>query len=128
MHSLAEGAIGEIKAAEHILNTEIILHPLQPALCDHSLIYRVWINLINNAVKYSRNKEKPIVEIGMAEKNGEQVYFVKDNGVGFDMKNADRLFSVFQRLSKYSLNSCHISSMLTNIYFSHPILVFYGRC
>jgi PAS domain S-box-containing protein len=102
MTSLVHGAISEIKAGDHQLTAEITVHSLEPALCDRSLIYRVWVNLIHNGVKYSRNKEKPVVEIGMDEKNGHPVYYVKDNGAGFDMKDADRLFSVFQRLHKES--------------------------
>ena len=102
MNALAHGAISEIKAGDNQLTAEIIVKPLEPALCDRSLIYRVWINLIHNGVKYSRNKEKPVVEIGTIEKEGQPVYYVKDNGAGFDMKDADRLFSVFQRLHKES--------------------------
>jgi two-component system sensor histidine kinase/response regulator len=58
----------------------------------------VWTNLISNAIKYSQKKEKPRVEIGVQQENGKLVYFVKDNGAGFDMKNYNRLFKVFQRL------------------------------
>jgi signal transduction histidine kinase len=58
----------------------------------------VWSNLIGNALKYSARAEAPRIEIGGAERNGEIEYSVRDNGVGFDMRHADRLFGVFQRL------------------------------
>lgn len=65
---------------------------------DPSLLQQVWINLINNAVKYSSKKDKPEIEINCTRQNGEVIYSVKDNGAGFDMKYADKLFGVFQRL------------------------------
>ena len=102
MNELAKAAVSEVQSAESAHTPNINLGLLNSALCDQSLIYRVWVNLVHNAFKYSRNKPNACIEIGMAEKNGEQVYFIKDNGVGFDMKNADRLFSVFQRLHKES--------------------------
>ncbi len=58
----------------------------------------MYINLISNAVKYSAKKENPEVEIGAEEKEDEIVYYVKDNGAGFDMQYAHKLFGVFQRL------------------------------
>ena len=61
-------------------------------------IRQVWVNLISNAVKYTRHKEKAIIEIGADEKDNQQIYFVKDNGAGFDMLYYDKLFGVFQRL------------------------------
>ena len=64
------------------------------------LIKQVWINLISNAVKYSRKKEQPVIEIGSTGVNGNQMFFIKDNGAGFDMQYADKLFGVFQRLHK----------------------------
>ncbi len=73
---------------------------LEPAYCDGVLMKSVFNNLISNAIKYSHRKEAPIIEIGSYQKDGELVYFVKDNGVGFDMKHADKLFGVFQRLHK----------------------------
>jgi light-regulated signal transduction histidine kinase (bacteriophytochrome) len=66
---------------------------------DVALIKQVFVNLIANAVKYTRPRDPAQVEIGCArEENGEAVLFVRDNGVGFDMKYADKLFGVFQRL------------------------------
>lgn len=78
--------------------TEINVNALPYAKGDQSLIKQVWINLISNAVKYSKNKPKAYIEIGGYEKDNYAVYYVKDNGVGFDMQYYDKLFGVFQRL------------------------------
>ena len=67
---------------------------------DENLITQVWINLVSNALKYSRNKEKTIIEIGGKIENDKTTFYIKDNGAGFDMKYADKLFGVFQRLHK----------------------------
>jgi two-component system sensor histidine kinase/response regulator len=73
---------------------------LGSALVDINMMRQVWINLIGNALKYSRNKEQATIEIGRIEENNEVVFFVKDNGAGFDMAYMDKLFGVFQRLHK----------------------------
>ncbi len=65
---------------------------------DYLLIRQVWENYILNAVKYSRNKDKAVIEIGAFTEDEETIYYVKDNGAGFDMTYADKLFGVFQRL------------------------------
>jgi signal transduction histidine kinase len=70
------------------------------AECDPGLMTQVFVNLISNAVKYTRTQEHAVIEVGQARQNGEQVVFVRDNGVGFDMKYAGKLFGVFQRLHK----------------------------
>ncbi|GAA0893772.1 hypothetical protein GCM10009122_34510 [Fulvivirga kasyanovii] len=64
-----------------------------------SLVYQ---NLISNAIKYSSKKEAPSIHIGSQQVNGEVVYFVKDNGAGFDMNFYEKLFGVFQRLHSES--------------------------
>lgn len=66
--------------------------------CDSSMMKQVMTNLISNALKYSGKKEKSKVEIGSYLDNNNNIYYVKDNGVGFDMKYYDKLFGVFQRL------------------------------
>jgi PAS domain S-box-containing protein len=66
--------------------------------CDPVLIRQVFQNLIGNALKYSRPRSPAVIEIGQTEIDGREVIFVKDNGVGFEMEYADRLFGVFQRL------------------------------
>jgi signal transduction histidine kinase/CHASE3 domain sensor protein len=68
--------------------------------CDPILMRQVFQNLISNALKYSRTRSSAVIEIGQTEKEGEKVIFVKDNGVGFDMKYSDKLFGVFQRLHR----------------------------
>ncbi len=67
---------------------------------DPALLRQVWVNLLDNAVKYSRHATRPCIEIGGtgALASGEHVFFVRDNGVGFDMKYVAKLFGVFQRL------------------------------
>lgn len=76
----------------------ININNLEPAYCDGFLMKSVFNNLISNAIKYSCKKEVPIIDIGSYLHEDEIIYFVKDNGVGFDMKHADKLFGVFQRL------------------------------
>ena len=67
---------------------------------DAALIKQVFVNLIDNAFKYTRQRGDAAIEIGSREIDGEQVIFVRDNGVGFDMKYADKLFGVFQRMHR----------------------------
>jgi len=68
--------------------------------CDDGLVNQVFVNLLSNALKYSRPREITIIEVGQMPDEKEQVFFVRDNGVGFDMKYADKLFGVFQRLHR----------------------------
>lgn len=83
----------------HSVNRSVFtIGHLYPGNGDKALLKQVWINLITNACKYSRNQASPSIEIGSSKKNTETIYYVKDNGVGFDMKLYDKLFGVFQRL------------------------------
>lgn len=77
---------------------KVLVHPLGMVRADNTLLLRVFQNLISNALKYSSKKKNPEVEIGVREINGEQTWFVKDNGAGFDMAYYSKLFGVFQRL------------------------------
>ena len=79
-------------------NIEITIHELHPALGQQALIKQVWVNLISNAIKYSKHKVKSIIEIGSYYKDNKVIYYVKDNGAGFDMQYYNKLFGVFQRL------------------------------
>jgi chemotaxis family two-component system sensor kinase Cph1 len=65
---------------------------------DHALLRMVWINLLSNAVKFTQKNEKTRIETGFSEENNEFIFFVRDNGSGFDMQYAHKLFGVFQRL------------------------------
>ncbi len=68
--------------------------------CDLALVRQVFQNLIANALKFTRPRATAVIEIGSMEDHGQFTFFVRDNGVGFDMKYADKLFGVFQRLHK----------------------------
>lgn len=96
-NKLVEPIIAELKQTANA-NTQITVHCLPGTLGDPALLSQVYINLISNAIKYSAKKEMPAVELGAEEKDDEFVYFVKDNGAGFDMQYAHKLFGVFQRL------------------------------
>ena len=67
---------------------------------DPGLLNQVWVNLISNALKYTRRRETAAIEIGCKLEHDENVYFVRDNGAGFNMRYVDKLFGVFQRLHR----------------------------
>jgi PAS domain S-box-containing protein len=79
-------------------SVEFRVGSLPPCQADPILFRQVLANLLSNATKFSRTRDHPVVEIGSGMKSGRQVYFVRDNGVGFDMRYADKIFGVFQRL------------------------------
>ncbi len=77
---------------------ELRVGALPPADGDAALVRHVVMNLLSNALKFSSRRERAVIEVGSREEGGRAVYFVKDNGAGFDMKYVDKLFGVFQRL------------------------------
>jgi PAS domain S-box-containing protein len=79
---------------------QFVLKALLPSYADFSMLNQVWFNLISNAVKYSSKKENPIIEIGSYEDKNETVFYIRDNGVGFNMEFSSKLFGVFQRLHR----------------------------
>lgn len=89
LEDLDEDSIGKVK---------IQIGSLATAEGDPVLLYQVLVNLISNAIKYSGKKEVPAIEIGYSGNDEEYIYYVKDNGTGFDMAYAHKLFGVFQRL------------------------------
>lgn len=81
-------------------NIEFNCLKLEATLGDKNMLRQVWFNLIDNAIKYSGKHESPRVEIGCLSDSQWVTYYVRDNGAGFDMKYAAKLFGVFQRLHK----------------------------
>jgi len=81
-------------------NVEIKVSELTDIMGDHDLITQVWVNLISNAIKYTQKVEKAVIEIGSYPEDDNTIFYVKDNGAGFDMKYSGKLFGVFQRLHK----------------------------
>ena len=98
MKTLAESSVDELLRHEPADKYHIRIDSLPACKGDPNLLKQVWMNLIGNAIKYSSRTENPHIEISGKEDNGSYIYFIKDNGVGFDMKYADKLFGVFQRL------------------------------
>ncbi|MDY7022354.1 MAG: ATP-binding protein, partial [Cyanobacteriota bacterium] len=74
------------------------IEPLPSIQGDRNLLQQVWQNLLENAVKYTRKKEQAEIEIGSQSTDQEVTFFVKDNGIGFDMNSQNKLFGIFQRL------------------------------
>ena len=97
-NALLQEIIGELHLPESGKKINWDIKDLPPVYGDLKTLRQVWINLISNAVKYSSKKEEPVITIGHTTENGQQVFFVRDNGVGFDNKYREKLFRVFQRL------------------------------
>lgn len=99
MEALVRSLLADPLALNLVGRTPAIdLGKLPPAEGDRAMFERVWINLLDNAIKFTAPKSDARIEIGATISNGETVYHVRDNGVGFDMQYAGKLFGVFQRL------------------------------
>ena len=98
MNEIVEQLIGEMKFADKNFTALVKLHNLNPAKGDPNLIKQLWNSLLSNAVKFSRMRKSPTIEIGTKKIDGKIAYYIADNGVGFDMRHAGRLFSLFQKL------------------------------
>jgi PAS domain S-box-containing protein len=98
MHEIVSDICSELKNEQGDRNIEFYVRELLPARADNMAIKQVWLNLISNAVKYTNQKETAVIDIS-SEITGEEItYSIKDNGAGFDMRYASKLFGVFQRL------------------------------
>jgi PAS domain S-box-containing protein len=99
---LVEQVIGETRAEAAKRNVQFVVRPMPVCMADEHLLRNVYFHLISNAIKFTAKCNAPLIEIGALESAlssaGETCYFVRDNGVGFDMQYADKLFGVFQRL------------------------------
>jgi PAS domain S-box-containing protein len=97
---LVRGVIDELRNPADETRVEIRFGELPPCEGDSALLRQVWINLVSNALKYTRQRDLAVVEIGCERQGGDTIYFVRDNGMGFDMRYAHKLFGVFQRLHR----------------------------
>jgi PAS domain S-box-containing protein len=79
---------------------EFHIGELPPCVGDPRLLKQVWLNLLSNAIKYSEKRNSPVIEVGCEVEGDRNVYYVKDNGVGFDSRYSHKLFGVFQRLHR----------------------------
>ena len=98
MEELARAALKDLEPALAGRNVKLDIKPLPASHGDAPMIQRLWTNLLDNAIKFTRPKPQGVIEVGAQLGKGETIYYVKDNGVGFDMQYADKLFGVFQRL------------------------------
>lgn len=98
METLARDTLSEATLAADARDLQVDIGPLPRVRGDISMLRQVFMNLLSNAIKFSRPKQASRIEVGGHLDGDEAVYFVKDNGIGFDMKYADKLFGVFQRL------------------------------
>lgn len=99
MRALAQAVFDELAEQEPGRKLRFDLHDLPTAYGTQSMIRQVWVNLIGNAIKFTREREVGEIEVGAQDgEDGTPVYYVKDNGAGFDMRYAEKLFGVFQRL------------------------------
>lgn len=100
MMELVRSVLEDLNTHNELADYSIEISALPNAVGDASLLWQVWVNLLSNAVKYSRHSASKTISITSSVQNGVPVYAVRDHGVGFDMRYADKLFSVFQRLHK----------------------------
>jgi PAS domain S-box-containing protein len=98
VEDLARDVWEELKAGNPGGFVDLKIDPVPPATADRSLIKQVLLNILSNAIKFSRNRKAPLIEVGGYTAEKENIYYVRDNGVGFDMQYGDKLFGVFQRL------------------------------
>lgn len=101
MKKMVETIFSELVKTSQKPPPAITVKNIPPAYCDAQLMQQVWANLVSNAIKYTSKKENPQIEVGSDEKENETHYYIKDNGAGFDMQYASKLFGVFQRMHSH---------------------------
>jgi len=100
---LVHQVLAELKRAEPQRRLEVTIGDLPVCQADPALLKQVFVNLLANSLKFTRQREVAVIDIGSLPREGHSngtVYFVKDNGTGFDMQYASKLFGVFQRLHR----------------------------
>ncbi|MBZ5657387.1 MAG: PAS domain S-box protein [Acidobacteriia bacterium] len=100
LNSVVNEAVDDLKAECEGRQVEWKIDSLPFVECDPALMKQVFQNLLSNAVKFTRPRSQAVIEVGQKDQEGTPVVFVRDNGVGFSMKYADKLFGVFQRLHR----------------------------
>ena len=98
MNQVLDDALSEVRPLLENRNVDFKISSLPEVSGDYNLLRMVWINLLDNAIKYTRNKREAIIQIDYKIEKKEFIFCISDNGVGFDMQYADKLFGVFQRL------------------------------
>jgi PAS domain S-box-containing protein len=95
---LVRRCVEDLREEQEGREVEVAILDLPPCSGDPAMIKQVFANLLSNAFKFTRRRSQARIEVGSLERDGRAVYYVRDNGVGFDMRYADKLFGVFQRL------------------------------
>jgi PAS domain S-box-containing protein len=98
MKALATSVFGELTTEPARERIDFKVGKLPTATGDPALLHQVWVNLLSNAIKFTSKRERAIIEVGTKRSDQESVYFVRDNGAGFDIQYVDKMFGVFQRL------------------------------
>jgi PAS domain S-box-containing protein len=98
--ALVRQVLQELRPAPDARRIDVRIGALPPCQADPALLKQVWVNLLANALKFTSRRDVAVIEVGGREEAGASVYWVRDNGVGFDMAYADKLFGVFQRLHR----------------------------
>ena len=98
MSDIVKPIIDELLDSEKDRDIKLDCKDLGSARVDVNMMRQAWTNLLSNAFKYTQKKEEARIEVGSYEHGGERIYYVKDNGAGFDMKYVGKLFGVFERL------------------------------
>lgn len=100
MNGLVREVLGDMPEGGSGHHLQMRIGTLPAVVADRGLMRQVWANLLSNAIKYSRQRDPMVIEVGGAEEEAEAHFFVRDNGTGFDMQYAGKLFQVFQRLHR----------------------------
>jgi light-regulated signal transduction histidine kinase (bacteriophytochrome) len=98
MNQVLDDALTELRPQLENRRVDFKISPMPEVSGDYNLLRMVWINLLDNAIKYTRTRETAVISIDCKKEKKELIFCIRDNGVGFDMHYADKLFGVFQRL------------------------------
>lgn len=95
---IVRGVLAELQSEQQNRTVELMVSELPDCVGDPLLLHQVFLNLLSNAFKFTRHKKKAVIKIGCEQNENENIYFIGDNGAGFDMRYVEKLFGVFQRL------------------------------